>query len=112
MHMRMDSGMKEEDKLIIAESFLGDITREQYNSKVSIDGPSTTYIAFRDWMLEAYVPSDLIAKYRTSYHLCKQKDGESIEDYYLRFTTLISKLDQKPAVSWQVSDFVLGLCSE
>ena len=112
MHMRMDRGMKEEDKLIIAESFLGDIAREQYNSKISIDGPFTTYIAFRDWMLEAYAPSDLIAKYRTSYRSCRQKDGESIEDYYLRFTTIVSKLDKKPEVSWQVSDFVLGLRNE
>jgi hypothetical protein len=109
MQMRMEPDMEEEDKLIIAESFLGEIAREQYNSKVSIDGPFLEYTAFRDWMLEAYAPSDLIAKYRTSYRSCKQKDGESIEDYYLRFTTIVSKLDKKPEVSWQVSDFILGL---
>ena len=74
MQMRMDSDMEEGDKLMIAESFLGDVAREQYNSKVSIDGPFAMYTDFRDWMLESYAPSDLIAKYRTSYRLCKQKD--------------------------------------
>src|SRR5271154_3131819 len=73
MQMRMDPDMEEEDKLMIAESFLGEVAREQYNSKVSIDGPFLEYTAFRDWMLEAYAPSDLIAKYRTSYRSCRQK---------------------------------------
>jgi hypothetical protein len=109
MQMRIAPDMEEEDKLIIAESFLGEVAREQYNSKVSIDGPFLEYTAFRDWMLESYAPSDLIAKYRTSYRSCKQEDGESMEDYYLRFTTIVSKLDKKPEVSWQVSDFILGL---
>jgi len=77
MHTRAAEGgvMEEADKLIIAESYLGEVAREQYNSKVNIDGPFATYTAFRDWMLEVYAPSDLIAKYRTSYRLCKQKEG-------------------------------------
>jgi len=65
------------------------------------------YLDFGNWMSTTYRRGDVIVKCATIYYLCKQKDGESIEDRYQRFATAASKLDVKPPASWKVSDFIL-----
>jgi len=60
-------------------------------------------------MRKNYVPQDMLAKYRDEYRDIRQRDGESVERYQLRFTELVSKLDKHVDESFQVSDFVHGL---
>src|SRR5947207_7932539 len=60
-------------------------------------------------MRKNYVPQDILSKYRDEYRDIRQRDGESVEHYQLRFTELVSKLDKHVDESFQVSDFVHGL---
>ena len=103
--------MEEVDKLLIAESFLEDRARRHYNAKVKQDGEFTTYEDFKTWMRKFYAPSDLIAKYRHAYRNCRQRADEGLEEYYLRFTEIVHRMDKTPEESLQVSDFVSGLQS-
>src|SRR5437667_4428928 len=57
-------------------------------------------------------PCDSLACTRQQYRHCTQRPNETIEQYYLRFTEIVNKLDKKPEESWQVSDFVEGLDAE
>ena len=41
----------------------------------------------------------------------RQNQGESVDSYYLRFSEVVSKLDDPPLETWQVSDFIQGLQS-
>ena len=100
---------RESDKVIIAESYLGETARRHYNQKVRKSGQFETYEALKGWMLKYYAPADLILKYRDVYNDLKQRDGEDVESYYLRFTEALSKLDDEPKETWQVSDFIRGL---
>ena len=46
----------EDDKLTIAESYLEDTARRQYNVKVTKNGQFGTYDLFKKWMLDFYAP--------------------------------------------------------
>src|SRR6266496_6392175 len=101
--------LTDEEKIIVAISYLDDIPRRQYDVKVMKDGEFDTYDAFEKWMKKNYVPEDILAKYRDEYREIRQRDGESVERYQLRFTELVNKLDKPIDESFQVSDFVHGL---
>jgi Retrotransposon gag protein len=101
--------LTEEEKIIVAISYLDDIPCRLYDVKVAKDGEFETYDAFEEWMRKNYVPQDMLAKYRDEYRDIRQRDGESVERYQLRFTELVSKLDKHVDESFQVSDFVHGL---
>jgi hypothetical protein len=104
--------LDDEEKLLIAESHLDEAPLRQYNVKVRQDGSFANYEAFAKWIREFYAPSDLLALYRQQYRRCRQRSEETVEQYYLRFTELVNKLDTPPEESWQVSDFVDGLQAE
>jgi len=102
----------EEDKLLLAEMHLGGTAIRQYDAQVQSNGPFQTYQALTDWLRATYVASDSLARTRQQYRHCIQRPNETIEQYYLRFTEIVNKLDKKPEESWQVSDFVEGLDAE
>ena len=104
--------LEDEDKILIAESHLGETPLRQYNVKIEQDGRFTTYDDFTEWIRDFYAPSDLLAYYRQQYRRCRQGKEETVDSYYLRFTEIVAKLDEKPRISWQVSDFVNGLQSK
>ena len=93
----------------MAISYLDDIPCHLYDVKIAKDGEFEIYDAFEEWMRKNYVPQDMLAKYRDEYRDIRQRDGESVEHYQLRFTELVSKLDKHVDESFQVSDFVHGL---
>ena len=101
--------LSEEEKIIVAISYLDDIPRRQYDVRVGKNGEFDTYDAFEKWMRKSYVPQDMLAKYRDEYREIRQRDGELVERYQLRFTELVNKLDKPIDKSFQVSDFVHGL---
>ena len=65
-----------------------------------------------DWLCATYVASDSLMCTCQQYRYYIQRPNETIEQYYLRFTEMVNKLDKKPEESWQVSDFVEGLDGE
>jgi len=98
--------VKDEDKLIVAESHLDYTARRQYNIKVSRAGQFATYEAFKKWIKEYYAPPDVILSYRDKYETIKQDPNESIHHFHLRFTEIVDKLDEEPSQSWQASHFL------
>ena len=101
--------LEENEKIIVAITHMDETPRRQYDMKIAKDGAFVTYDAFEKWIKQKYVPQDMLAKYRDEYREIRQRDGESIERYQLRFTELVSKLDKVVDESFQVSDFVHGL---
>ena len=99
----------EDDKLTIAESYLEDKARRQYNVKVTKNGQFETYDLFKKWMLNFYAPPDAILAHRDTYNSMKQRQEESVDQYYLRFSEAVANLDDAPTETWQVSDFIRGL---
>src|SRR5438046_8240927 len=47
---------KESDKVIIAESYLGETARRHYNQKMRKSGQFETYEALKGWVLKYYAP--------------------------------------------------------
>ena len=103
------TALDEDHKILIAVSFLGEVPRREYDVKIARDGKFRTYKEFETWIREYYSPQDLIAHYRDQYCDCKQQSGETFDRYHLRFSEILNKLDRKPEVTWQVSDFVKGI---
>jgi len=108
-HLVGASKFGEDDKLTIAESYLEDKARRQYNVKVMKSGQFETYDLFKKWMLDFYAPPDVILAHRDTYNSMKQRQDESVDQYYLRFSEAVSNLDDPPTETWQVSDFIRGL---
>jgi len=60
-------------------------------------------------MRSFYIPLDSLAANRMTYENCKQRENEGVDEYYMRFIDAVSRLDDKPKLSFQVSKFVFGL---
>ena len=75
-HLVGASKFGEDDKLTIAESYLGDTARRQYNVKVTKNGQFGTYDLFKKWMLDFYAPPDVILAHRDTYNSMKQRQDE------------------------------------
>ena len=105
----IEDPLEKENKIMIAENHLNEISLRQYIIKIQQDDRFTIYDDFVNWIREFYVSSDLLDHYRQQYRRCRQQQDETVEAYYLRFIELIVKLDKPSELSWQVSDFVNGL---
>src|SRR5215471_5515431 len=107
--MSVGRELQESEKITIAISYLENTPQRQYDTKTTKDGPFATYEDFRSWIRQYYCPPDLLARYRYEYREIAQDDNESLHNYQLRFEELVNRLDERPSLSWQVSDFIVGL---
>src|SRR5438046_5768352 len=60
----MGIALTEEEKIIVAISYLDDIPCRLYDVKVTKDGDFDTYDAYERWMRKNDVPQEMRAKYR------------------------------------------------
>jgi hypothetical protein len=66
-------------------SFLEGAASREYHNHVKDRGPFVTYNAVKEWLIEHYSPSDPVNTVRDNFFACRQKEGESFEDYHYRF---------------------------
>ena len=98
----------DEEKILIAEQHLSGAALRQYILK-GREQPFESFDSLVSWLRDYYTPKDILAKYRYAYKSIRQEDDETIDQYHLRFTELVSRMDVRPDPSLQVSDFVFGL---
>ena len=60
------------------------------------NGQFETYDIFKKWMMDFYVPPDVILVHGDTYKSMEQCEGESVDQYYLRFSEAVSNLDDPP----------------
>ena len=105
----LGESIDDEEKLLIVEEHLDDTPLRQYHLKIQLDGEFGMYEEFVKWMRSFYIPLDSLVANRMTYENCKQRENEGVDGYYTRFLDAISRLDDKPKLSFQVSKFVFGL---
>ncbi|HMD14798.1 MAG TPA: hypothetical protein VKI62_09250, partial [Bacteroidota bacterium] len=109
MNIKARNGeVDEEEKILITEQHLSGAALRQYVLKGK-EEPFGTFDDLARWLRGYYTPKDVLAKYRYAYKGCRQRENETIDQYHLRFTELVSRMDVRPDKSLQVSDFVYGL---
>jgi hypothetical protein len=80
----MGAVVSDRQKVLAAISFLDTSPRRSYNTKVKRDGEFLTYDTFKEWMTAFYATPDVANNACMKYENCKQREGETVESYFLR----------------------------
>jgi hypothetical protein len=99
----------ERSKIHDLVSFLEDGAAREYHHRVKDHGPFITYNAVKEWLIEHYSPSDPVNTVRDHFFACRQKEGESFEDYHYRFKEAKNLLDSPLSDTYIVYFFVKQL---
>jgi hypothetical protein len=79
--------------LLMASSYLGDSAKGDYNSYVESKGEFTSWMDMKKWLNDTYNPVDPINSARRNFFNCKQRNGETPDEFYRRFTDCKNMLD-------------------
>jgi hypothetical protein len=79
--------------LLMAASYLGDSAKGDYNSYVESKGEFTSWTDMKKWLNDTYNPVDPINSARRNFFNCKQRNGETPDEFYRRFTDCKNMLD-------------------
>jgi len=79
--------------LLMAASYLGDSAKGDYNSYVESKGEFESWMDMKRWLNDTYNPVDPINSARRNFFNCKQRNGETPDEFYRRFTDCKNMLD-------------------
>jgi Retrotransposon gag protein len=79
--------------LLMAASYLGDSAKRDYNSYVESKGEFESWTDMKKWLNDTYNPVDPINSACCNYFNCKQRNGETLDEFYRRFTDCKNMLD-------------------
>ena len=110
--MNLGEPLKESDKVIVASASLIGNARQQYDAYVDRLGRFITYDSFALWIKDTFSPSDMVGKAMLDYCTIGQSASETLEQYYIRFINIVSRLKSLPGPAFQAHDFAAGLRRE